>query len=251
MNNKIVSIIMPCHNGAAYIEKAIESVIAQTYNDWELIIIDDNSTDDSVVIVEKYACKDSRIHCYKNMNNTGMPASPRNAGINEAKGRYIAFLDCDDFWISSKLQNQLPLFENESCAVVYSYYQKIDARGNIISKPIESPKSVSYKELLNGDCIGNLTGVYDTKKVGKVFQKEIHAEDYLMWLEILSKGYIAMNTNSVEGYYRVTSSSTSSNKIKSALWNWNIYRKELKLSFIEALHHFTMYSMKGVFKFLM
>ncbi|MGN0724029.1 MAG: glycosyltransferase family 2 protein [Treponema sp.] len=251
MNNKIVSIIMPCHNGAAYIAKAIDSVIAQTYNDWELLIIDDKSTDDSVLIAENYANKDPRIRCYKNMNSTRMPASPRNVGIKEARGRYIAFLDCDDLWIPSKLGNQLPLFEHETCAVVYSYYQKIDEYGNIISKPIEAPKSVSYKELLNGDCIGNLTGIYDTKKVGKVFQKEIHAEDYLMWLEILSKGYIAMNTNSVEGYYRVTFSSTSSNKIKSALWNWNIYRKELKLSFIEALHHFTMYSMKGVFKFLM
>ena len=229
MDNKTVSIIMPCHNGSRFIEPAIESVLAQTYKDWELIVIYDNSTDESVVIAEKYANKDSRIRCLKNMNNTGSPSTPRNVGIKEAKGRYIAFLDCDDLWLPSKLKAQLPLFENETCAVVYSYYQKIDDKGEIISKPIESPKSVLYKDLLNGDCIGNLTGVYDTKKVGKVLQKEIHAEDY----------------------YRITSSSTSSNKIKSALWNWNIYRKELKLSFIEALRHFTMYSMKGVIKFLM
>lgn len=250
MDNLKVSIIMPCHNGANYIEKAINSVIAQTYIEWELIIIDDNSTDNSVLIANKYVNSDSRIKCLRNENNTGMPASPRNIGIKEAKGRYIAFLDCDDFWLPSKLEHQIPLFENEACAVVYSYYQKIDERETIISKPIESPKSVSYKGLLNGDCIGNLTGVYDTKKVGKVYQREIHAEDYMMWLEILKKGYIAMNTKSVEGYYRILTSSTSSNKLKSALWNWNIYRNELKLPLFSSLYHFFMYSLKGILKFL-
>ena len=127
MDNLKVSIIMPCHNGANYIEKAINSVIAQTYIEWELIIIDDNSTDNSVLIANKYVNSDSRIKCLRNENNTGMPASPRNIGIKEAKGRYIAFLDCDDVWLANKLENQIKLFD-ERTSVVYSYYKKMDEK---------------------------------------------------------------------------------------------------------------------------
>ena len=107
---------------------------------------------------------------------------------------------------------------------------------------------VNYGQLLKGDCIGNLTGIYDTFKVGKVFQKEIHAEDYLMWLEILKKGFIAKNTNTVEAYYRILPNSTSANKIKSAVWNWNIYRKELKFSLFVAIYYFLVYAIKATIK---
>lgn len=126
----------------------------------------------------------------------------------------------------------------------------MNEQGDICSQVIKSPKCVNYKQLLNGDCIGNLTGVYDTEKVGKVFQKEIHAEDYLMWLEILKKGFYAINTNTLEGLYRVGHCSTSANKMQSALWNWNIFRNELRLPLPSALFHFCVYFVKGVMKFL-
>ena len=188
----LVSIIMPCHNGEKYIAKAIESVIYQTYKEWELLIINDNSSDDSVKIINSYVSLDKRIKLLKNENNTGLPSTPRNVGIKNATGRFIAFLDCDDIWLSSKLEKQIPLFEDNECAIVFSYYEKINEEGIICSKVLKSPKLVSFKDLLNGDCIGNLTGIYDTNKVGKVFQKEIHAEDYLMWLEILKKNFMIM-----------------------------------------------------------
>ncbi len=176
----LVSIIMPCHNGEKYIAEAIESVISQTYKIWELLIIDDNSSDDSVKIIKSYIEVDKRNKLFQSEKNTGLPATPRNMGIQNATGRFIAFLDCDDIWLSSKLEKQLHLFEDKECAVVYSFYQKINESSNICSSVIKSPRAVSYKNLLKGDCIGNLTGIYDTQKVGKVFQKEIHAEDYLM-----------------------------------------------------------------------
>lgn len=248
MNNK-VSIIMPCHNGSSYIGQAIESVISQTYKDWELIIIDDNSSDTSKDVISKFMESDTRIKYLHTEKSTGIPATPRNVGIEAATGRYIAFLDCDDIWKPSKLERQLKLFDNEKCAVVFSYYEKINKDGNIISKIISSPKNVNYKQLLNGDCIGNLTGVYDTQKVGKVLQKEIHAEDYLMWLEILKKGFVAINTNTVEGQYRIIKTSTSANKFKSASWNWNIYKRELKLPVPVAMYHFCVYFVKGVIKY--
>lgn len=246
----LVSIIMPCHNGEKYIVKAIESVILQTYQDWELLIIDDNSTDNSVKIINSYVESDKRIKLLNNNNNTGLPATPRNIGIQAATGRFIAFLDCDDIWVNTKLENQLPLFEDQYCAVVFSFYEKINELSEICSSIIKSPKQVSYKDLLKGDCIGNLTGIYDTQKVGKVFQKEIHAEDYLMWLHILKKGYRANNTNTLEAQYRITSNSISANKLKSALWNWNIYRNELKMPLFTAILYFIIYITKGFFKYL-
>lgn len=249
MNDK-VSIIMPCYNSEKFIKDAIESVLKQTYQNWELIIIDDNSTDNSTIIVESYKRKDFRIKLLKNSNNTRMPATPRNIGILSANGRYIAFLDSDDIWYPSKLENQIPLFKDEKCAVVYSYYKKMSENGNVSPAIIKSPKTVTFNQLLNGDCIGNLTGIYDTYKVGKVFQKEIHAEDYLMWLEILNKGYIAKNTNSVEAMYRISLTSTSGNKLKSAQWNWNIYYHELHLPILMAFYHFSFYLLKGIIKYL-
>lgn len=246
----IISIIMPCYNGEKYIKSAIESVISQTYSEWELLIIDNNSTDNSANIISSYSVIDSRIKLLVCGSKSGTPAAPRNVGIEASTGKYIAFLDCDDIWLPTKLESQLPFFNNNNCAVVFSYYKKMDENGNVSDNVITSPKQVTYKQLLNGDCIGNLTGMYDISKVGKVYQKEIHAEDYLMWLEILHKNFIAMNTNTVEGLYRVSTNSTSGNKLKSAMWNWNIFRNELHLSLISAIFHFCNYMIRGVLKYI-
>lgn len=246
----VVSIIMPCHNGASYIVDAIKSVQNQTFDDWELLVIDDHSSDDSLQILRNFAKEDNRIRLFENTKSTGLPSTPRNLGIQNAKGRFIAFLDCDDEWLPLKLEKQLLLFDDEKCAVGFSYYIKMNKNGNNCSKIITSPKIVTYKQLLNGDCIGNLTGIYDSQKVGKVYQKEIHAEDYLMWLEILRKGFVAKNTSTLEAKYRVSFKSTSGNKFKSAMWNWHIYKNELSLPFMESLYHFLIYIVKGLIKFL-
>lgn len=247
--NELVTIIMPCHNGGKYLGESIDSVLLQTYTNWELLIVNDNSTDNSEKIVNEYQLKDNRIHFIDNENPIGMPSAPRNVGINNAKGRFIAFLDCDDKWFPTKLEKQVKLFD-EKTSVVFSYYQKMDEKSDVDSFVIYSPSSVDYKHLLNGNCIGNLTGMYDTSKVGKIFQKNIHHEDYLMWLEILRKGFVAKNTNTVEAVYREQKKSTSGNKFKAFSWTWNIYKKELKLPLFVALYHFCIYAVKGVFKFL-
>lgn len=242
---------MPCHNDEKYLRDAIESVINQTVSNWELLIIDDNSTDNSVSIIKSYIKEDPRIKLLINEQHTGLPATPRNIGIRNANGRFIAFLDSDDKWLSSKLEKQLPLFSDNKCAVVFSYYRKMNESGIISDKQITSPQKVNYKKLLKGDCIGNLTGIYDIKKVGKIYQKEIHAEDYLMWLEILKKGFIAKNTNTVEALYRVRATSTSGNKIKSAIWNWNIYKNEIQLNFIQSIYYFLIYAIKSTTKYVL
>jgi len=247
---ELVSIIMPCHNGAKFIDESINSVLSQSYSYWELLIIDDQSTDESVNIVKNYCQEDSRIKLFENDNPKGKPFAPRNLGIKNASGRFIAFLDCDDKWLPTKLENQIKLFEDSMCAVTFSYYKKMDEESVVRDGIIKSPAKVLYKHLLYGNCIGNLTAVYDTQKVGKVFQKDIHHEDYVMWLEILNKGFYALNTNSVEAVYRESSDSTSGNKISAFLWTWDIYRKELKLNIYSSCFHFIIYSIKAVIKFL-
>ena len=120
--DKLVSVIMPMHNSSKFLGEAIESVIHQKYHDWELLIVDDNSTDDSVSIARKYAAKDSRIQVLRNDRPIGMPSAPRNYGVKHARGRYIAFLDSDDMWLPYKLSQQIPLFRDPRVAIVYANY---------------------------------------------------------------------------------------------------------------------------------
>lgn len=244
------SIIMPCHNGSQYLTESIESVLAQTCSDWELIVVDDGSTDNSVDIVRGFVEKDSRIKLFHTERASGSPTEPRNIGIQHATGRYIAFLDCDDVWLPTKLEKQLPLFEHEKTAVVFSYYEKMTEEGKRNNRIIKSPDKVSYNFLLQGNCIGNLTGVYDTHKVGKVFQKKIRHEDYVMWLSVLKNGWIAENTNSREAVYREQKGSTSGNKFVVFKWTWNIYRNELKFPVWKSLFYFSCYACRAILKFL-
>lgn len=247
-----VSIIMPAHNAAKTIRESIDSVLSQTFKDWELLVINDSSTDETVRIVSEYVEKDSRIKLLHTDKSVGKPFYPRNIGIQNAAGRFIAFLDSDDIWLPSKLEHQIPLFDDEKVAIVFSYYEKFSSEQADSNKNrvIKSPAVVTFKSVLYGNPIGNLTGIYDTQKVGKIFYEDAGHEDYILWLTILKKGFIAKNTNSVEAKYRVAEKSVSSNKGKAALWTWNIYRKTLKFNLIKSLFYYTCYVLKGVLKYL-
>lgn len=234
MRKDLVSIIMPMHNSARYIGEAISSVIAQSYTDWELLVVDDLSTDNSVEIVKGYAQQDSRIHLLYNTRHLGMPSAPRSEGVKHAKGQYIAFLDSDDCWLPRKLEEQLPLFAAPTVAIVYSNYEKISENGERTGRVVAAPSQVDYAQMLYGNIIGNLTGIYDRAKTGLVPIPDVHHEDYAMWLSILKKGFIAKNTNAIHGLYRVMGSSVSSNKFNLLSWQWNIYRKTERLSLLKS-----------------
>ena len=243
---------MPAHNASDTIEDAIESVISQTYKYWELLVIDDCSTDETVSLVQNFVKNDSRIKLLHTDKSLGKPFYPRNIGIENAKGRFIAFLDSDDLWLPTKLQNQLPLFESQNVGIVFSYYEKFsfDQDSQKTNRIVKSPGIVTFNSALYGNPIGNLTGMYDTKIVGKIFYEDVWHEDYVLWLTILKKGFIAMNTKTVEARYRLVRKSVSSNKRKSALWTWNIYRKVLRFNLIQTVFCFTLYLIKGFLKFL-
>jgi len=247
---QLVSIITPCYNSSKFITQTLESVLAQTYKNWEMILIDDCSNDSTVDIINEFIQKDERIKFFSTNENSGSPVNPRNIGIEKAQGRYIAFLDSDDIWLSTKLENQVRLFTNNNVAIVFSFYEKISEDGTRKNRVVVSPNYVSYKQLLKGNCIGCLTAVYDVEKIGKKYFKYIGHEDYEYWLSMLRLGYIANNTNTVEALYRVRINSVSTDKLKSARWTWNIYNKILKLDLGQSIYYFYFYIMKSLGKYL-
>lgn len=244
----LVSVIMPMYNSARYVAESIESVIAQTYSNWELMVIDDGSIDDSIKIVKEYSRRDDRIKLLFNDNHVGNPSAPRNYGIEKAQGEFIAFLDSDDVWLPEKLEEQLQLFKDKDTKVVFSYYKKIQADGTRRKGVVKSPDRVNYRQLLRGNVIGNLTGIYDTKRTGKHFFMHLGHEDYVYWLHILRDGGYAVNTQKVHAFYRLTDNSISRNKFKVFKWDWHIFRHIEKLDFIEASYCFCCYAVKGLLK---
>ncbi len=234
-NDKLVSIIMPCYNSEKFIVESINSVLSQSYKFFELIIINDSSTDNSVSLISSY--NDSRIVLINSDKNEGV-ASARNKGISIAKGDYIAFLDSDDIWMPNKLEKQIELL-NKNWDVICSNYSTFNINGLINTR--HSPKIIKYRDMLHSCFIGNLTGIYHAKKIGKFYQKNIGSEDYLMWLSILKKTQKAYCIQESLAKYRVQETSLSSNKIKSIQWQWNIYRNELKLNLMQSLYYLFCY----------
>lgn len=241
----MVSIITPCYNSSPFIRSCINSVLEQSYPDWELLLVDDCSTDNTADIIQEYCRKDSRVRYLKTSEPSGSPCLPRNIGIEHACGRYIAFLDSDDMWLPTKLEEQIGLFEDKKTAIVYSDYEKISEAGKRSGRRIQAPKGATYHFLLKGNVIGNLTGVYDTAKVGKVYFQKIHHEDYVLWLSILKQGYMAKSTGTVTALYRIRSQSVSSNKWKVLAWQWKIYREIEKINCLKSLWYFCNYAVKA------
>ena len=248
---ELVSIVMPVHNAERYLEEAIRSVMTQTYSHWELIVVDDASTDRSVEIATALSLEDTRIKVHKNPTPTGYPATPRNMAVELAKGRYIAFLGSDDMWLPGKLEHQLPFFsESEKIGVVFSNYEKIDEDSERDNRVIKARKITDYKKLLLGNVIGNVTAIYDTERVGKVYFQKVRHEDYAMWLSILKRGYVARNTGEVMALYRVTGNSVSAHKLHLLSWQWSIYRNVEKLGLLRSAYCYANYAIRGFMKSL-
>ncbi len=247
--HQLVSVIMPMYNSESYVGKAIESVIGQTYPNWELLVVDDGSTDRSCEIVRAYAVRDRRVQLLVNDNPVGMPYAPRNYGIQHAKGDYIAFLDSDDMWLREKLSQQLVVFHRDQrTAVVYSDYEKIDEKGRRSARIITAPRKTNYQQMLYGNVIGNLTGIYDVRKVGKNYFTNVHHEDYAFWLSVLKSGYIARNTQTVAALYRVRNASVSANKLRVISWQWHIYRKVENIGILRSAYYFCFYAVGALRK---
>jgi len=235
-NNKpLVSIITPMYNSEHVIAETIESVLEQTYSNWELIIVDDLSTDNSVRVVTKYCATDKRIKLFSLEKNSGA-AMARNKGIAEAKGRFIAFLDSDDLWKTIKLEKQIKFMLDNDFAITATDYEQI-TEDNITKRVIKTREKIDYKTALKFNPIGNSTVLYDVEKLGKVEIPNIkRRNDYALWLKILRKEKYVYGINEVLASYRLRKKSISSNKIKVVKYQYHVYRKLEKLSFFKSIY---------------
>ncbi|EPC04108.1 hypothetical protein L861_02015 [Litchfieldella anticariensis FP35 = DSM 16096] len=242
-----VSIVMPAYNAASFIGKSIESVLSQTYEDWELLIIDDASSDGTSEIIKEYSESDSRVFSFSQVKNMGA-AEARNLGIRHASGKYIAFLDSDDFWYPDKLEKQVSFIRKSGSPFVFSAYQKVDEHGNKLGV-IGVPEKVSYNELLKSCVIGCLTVIYDVDALGKVYMPLIRKrQDFGLWLRILKLTPYAYGQNIILAEYTVRENSISSRKNSAAAYQWKLYRDVEKLSVLKSAYYFSHYAVRGVLR---
>ena len=229
-DNPLVSIITPCFNCQEYLPLTIESVLAQNYSNWELILVDDCSSDHTPEVVNRYVLKDSRIKGFKTANNTGSPAIPRNIGLNIAKGKYIALLDSDDIWYPEKLSRQVDLLESKGYALVYSNGNLIDENGNVLHT-MKKQESVDYSKTLRRNEMSCSSAIMLKDSIGDLRFENIPKEDFVFWLQLFkSTGLTAYNTNSIDYAYRILRGSRSRNKIKIIQQQWWVLRKKEKLN---------------------
>ncbi|MBQ4888540.1 glycosyltransferase family 2 protein [Shewanella sp. MMG014] len=241
----LISIVMPCYNSEAYIESAIKSVLCQTYENFELLITDDCSSDSTCLIVERLSSKDSRIKFHKLDKNCGAGRA-RNNCINLAEGRFIAFLDADDLWVNNKLELQLAFMLENKYEFTYTFYQKFTSEKCL--SVVTAPLVTSYNKLLYSNVIGCLTVIYDTERIGKLYMPLIRKrQDLGLWLEILNILPHAYCLPLNLARYRIDSGMTS-NKFTVLSYQWRFYRNVIGLSLSKSLFAFCVYSVKGLLK---
>lgn len=242
--NSLVSIITPSYKSKKFIAETIESVLAQTYTKWEMIIVDDVSPDNSNEIIEKYTAQDSRIKLIKLEKNSG-PALARNRAIAVANGRYIAFLDADDIWMPEKLTKQISFMQKNSLALCYSSYEVIDEAGNRL-RIFNTKERVSYKSMLKTNSIGCLTAIYDTHILGKVMMPNIiKKQDFALWLQILKQIEYAHGILEPLAKYRIVANSVSRNKLEGLKFMWKIFTELERLNLLKKLYYITCYTYNG------
>ena len=242
-----VSIIVPMYNAEKFIGKTIESVLAQTYQNWEMLIMNDVSTDNSLAIVSMYAKKDERIKIVNTEKNVGV-VKGRNFLIVLASGKYIAFLDADDYWHNEKLEKQIKFMKEKNASISCTEYTRVKENEEKINDVIIK-EEISYNDMLKNNYLGCLTVIYDAKKIGKRYFKELEKnEDYVLWLEIVKDVNTIYGLKENLAYYRVLDNSRSSNKVKTAKVRWEIYRKIEKLSLLKSIYYFLHYAIRAVLK---
>lgn len=256
----VISIIMPVYNAEKYIAQAIQSVIIQSYRAWELIIVDDCSTDNTYNQVQQIIknIPNGYIRIMHNEYNCG-PALSRNNGIQMARGSYIAFIDSDDVWNKDKLKRQMEQIESvknreKECSgfLCYTAYDFIDEYGNPVLKPYHVPSATNYREMLIENVIGCSSVVVSKSLLDKVkgpFDKNFYHEDYALWMELLQVGGVAIGIDDILMSHRQLSTGRSISKRKAALERWKIYRKKLRMNLFSTLVAFAQYSLNGVRKY--
>lgn len=233
--NSLVSIIMPAYNSEKYISETLESVLKQTYQFWELQIIDDASTDRTIEIIQTFAKKDDRIK-FEVLNENSGAAVARNRAIEKAEGKYLAFLDSDDFWSPDKLSKQLDFMEENNYLFTSTDFNEIDEGNNLIGNTTKAHKKLDYDGVLKY-CPGNSTVIYNCQELGKFYVPDIKKRnDFAMWLQVIKKAKFLYGLDEVLTTYRIREGSLSKNKTNLVKYQWKVYREIENLSFIKSIY---------------
>lgn len=244
----LISIITPTYNSGIYIKKTIQSVINQTYSNWELIIIDDCSVDNTLEIVKLFSNNDSRIKLLKLEVNSGA-AIARNRGLEIAKGRFVAFCDCDDIWFENKLEYQINFMLEKSLPISFTSYQLINENGESLNKVINAIDRITYLEYLKNTIIGMSTSMIDTSLVKEFRFENIRTrQDTMLWITLLKRGHVAYGIKEVLVKYTVRSNSISANKFKAASKVWDLYYNMEKMGLFKSSYYFIFYVFNAIKK---
>lgn len=244
---RLVSIITPCYNSSQYIEETYYSILRQSYTNWEWIIVDDCSTDNSVEIIKAF--NNPKIKLITNPINKGASNS-RNRGLDLAQGDFITFIDSDDLWEKEFLKTTINYLELNNEILVYTSYKRVDENLNKILDDFIAIDKVNYNRLLYNCPIPMLTSVYDCRNIGKIYFPDVDLrEDHAMWLALLRKIKYARALKEPLGVYRIRDNSVSRNKLKIAKKQFQLYRNYLKMNIITALYYTINWGINGLKKY--
>lgn len=247
--DELISIIVPVYNAEKFIRETMDCVIAQTYPCWELLLVEDGSRDNSFEIIETYI-RDSgeeRIRLICQPENMGA-AKARNRGLQEAKGRYIAYLDADDLWLPEKLEHELAFIREKDAAFVFTGYEFADENGKGTGKIVHVPETLNYRQALSNTTIFTTTVMFDTQKISKELLEMpvIKSEDTALWWKVLRNGYTAFGLDENLVKYRRPGKSLSSNKLEAVRRIWNLYRKAEGMGVLDSAWHFCFWAVRAV-----
>lgn len=247
--SELVSIIVPVYNAEKFIREAMDSVLAQTYSDWELLLVEDGSSDGSADVIGKYIAEkaESRIRLIRQPANQGA-ARARNRGLLEASGRYIAYLDADDLWAPEKLEHELKFMEEKGAAFAFTGYEFADEHGVGLGKVVRVPETLVYRQALSNTTIFTTTVMFDSSKISKELLEMpvIKSEDTALWWKVLRAGCTAYGLDENLAKYRRAGRSLSSNKLEAIRRIWNLYRRAEGMSVAASAWHFCFWAMRAV-----
>ncbi len=246
---ELVSIIVPVYNVRKYIQETINCVLAQTYPNWELILVENASIDGTKEFLDEYMQNDPdpRIRYEVIIDNVGAAAA-RNHGVNISKGRFVTYLDSDDLWMPDKLEKQVAFMLEKQAAFSFTGYEFADASGKGTGKVVHVPPTINYKQALQNTTIFTSTVMFDTKKLPreKIQMPLVKSEDTALWWKVLKEGVLAYGLQENMVLYRRIDNSLSSNKIEALRRIWNLYRKEEKLSIPFSAYNFCLWAWRAV-----
>jgi teichuronic acid biosynthesis glycosyltransferase TuaG len=250
MNQDLVSIITPAYKAASVVGETIRSVLAQTHTNWEMLIAEDCSPapDTTREVIREWQAKEPRIRLLA-LDKNGGPAMARNAALEQAKGRWLAFLDSDDLWLPRKLELSIEHATKHDAVFVFTGFRRMSADGKTVGRYVDAPRSLSYRQLLGNTAIATSTVLLDHAKVGEVRMKKTYYDDFDCWLQILKRGHTAMGLNEDLMRYRMMNQSVSRNKKRSAAHVWRAYRDLEKLSLPSSIWYFSNYALRGLIKY--